>query len=64
MKNEITTTLRALCADFACSAISPRRQKLRALAGLRPGRPLTLDYFHDARLQACPSLYHLSLICA
>lgn len=44
--------LRALCADFACSAISPRRQKLRALAGLRPGRPLTLDYFHDARLQA------------
>lgn len=42
--------LRALCADLACFPISRKRQKLRALIGLRPGRPLTLDYFHSKDL--------------
>ncbi len=43
--------LRALCASVACPAIDKRRQRIRALARLRPGRPLTLDYFHHAGLQ-------------
>ncbi len=43
--------LRAACADLLCLDLDPRRQKLRALGGLRPGRPLTRDYFRDARMQ-------------
>ena len=43
--------LRELCASVACPRIDPRRQRLRALTRLRPGRPLTLDYFHHAGLQ-------------
>ena len=43
--------LRALCADLACFPLHPRLQKLRALARARPGRPLTLDYFHSAPLR-------------
>jgi len=43
--------VRSLCADVACFDFIPIRQRLRALAGLRPGRALTLDYFHDPRLQ-------------
>ena len=40
--------LREMCADLLCVPLDRKRQKLRALAGLRPGRPLTLDYFgHD-----------------
>jgi len=42
--------LRALCADLACFPLARGRQKFRALLGLRPGRPLTLDYFHSAAL--------------
>ncbi len=43
--------LRGLCASVACPRIDPGRQRLRALTRLRPGRPLTLDYFHHAGLQ-------------
>lgn len=43
--------LRTLCADVACFPLGRRRQKLRALARFRPGRPLMLDYYRDERLQ-------------
>jgi sugar transferase (PEP-CTERM/EpsH1 system associated) len=43
--------LRSICASVACPKLDKRRQKLHALAGLRPGRPLTLDYFYNAGLQ-------------
>jgi sugar transferase (PEP-CTERM/EpsH1 system associated) len=42
--------LRPLCADLACFPLARRRQKLRALLHLRPGRALTLDYFHHPGL--------------
>lgn len=42
--------LQAHCAELACFALNPRRQKLGALLRVRPGRPLTLDYFHNPRL--------------
>jgi sugar transferase (PEP-CTERM/EpsH1 system associated) len=45
-------TVRPFCADLACFPIDRRRQKLRALLRLRPGRPLMLDYYHHAGLQA------------
>jgi sugar transferase (PEP-CTERM/EpsH1 system associated) len=43
--------LRPLCADVACFGINRTRRKLHALARLRPGQPLTLGYFADARLR-------------
>ena len=43
--------LRPLCADLVCIPINRRLQRLKALARARPGQPLTLGYFHDARLQ-------------
>jgi len=43
--------LRPLCADLACIPINRRMQRLKALVRARPGQPLTLGYFHDARLQ-------------
>jgi glycosyltransferase involved in cell wall biosynthesis len=43
--------LRPLCADLACIRIDPHVQRLKALLRVRPGQPLTLGYFHDARLQ-------------
>ncbi len=44
--------LRQLCASVECPSIGKRSQRLHALARLRPGRPLTLDYFHHPGLQA------------
>jgi sugar transferase (PEP-CTERM/EpsH1 system associated) len=44
-------TLQAMCADIACFPLRPRLGKLKALLRLRTGRPLSLGYFHDARLQ-------------
>src|SRR5207237_5577147 len=39
------------CADLACIGLNPLQQKIRALPRLlRRGQPLTLGYFHDARL--------------
>jgi sugar transferase (PEP-CTERM/EpsH1 system associated) len=43
--------LRPLCADLACIRIEPRMQRIKALLRARPGQPLTLGYFHDARLR-------------
>jgi sugar transferase (PEP-CTERM/EpsH1 system associated) len=43
--------LKGLCADAACFGLSRRFNKLKALIRFRPGRPLTLDYFYDARLR-------------
>ena len=44
--------LRPLCADMAYFPIDKRRQKLKALARFRPGRPLMLDYNHHPGLAA------------
>ncbi|MFZ2006010.1 MAG: TIGR03087 family PEP-CTERM/XrtA system glycosyltransferase [Stellaceae bacterium] len=41
-----------ICAGVACFPISPWSRRLRALLRVRWGKPLTLDYFSDARLSA------------
>jgi sugar transferase (PEP-CTERM/EpsH1 system associated) len=43
--------LRSFCAEVGCFEINRSRQRLKALLKLRPGRALTLDYFHDPRLR-------------
>jgi sugar transferase (PEP-CTERM/EpsH1 system associated) len=43
-------TLRAHCADLACFPLDRRRQKLRALARVQAGQPLSPGYFDDERL--------------
>ena len=43
--------LREWCADVAGFQIDKRRQKLKALAKVRPGRPLMLDYYSHPGLQ-------------
>lgn len=45
-------TLRARCAVVEHAVIAGRGRIARALTGLRPGRPLSLAWFHDARLTA------------
>ncbi len=45
-------TLAAHCADLAAFRLHPRRRRLRALLRMRPGRPLSLDYFSDRRMEA------------
>ncbi len=42
--------MRAFCEDFVAFGIDKRRQKVRALLHLRPGRPLMLDYYHQPGL--------------
>ena len=44
-------TVRPFCAELASFPIDKRIQKLKAVAGLRPGRPLMLDYYRHAGLQ-------------
>ena len=44
--------LRTVCADVGAFALDPHGARLRALVGLRPGRPLTLGYYADRRLRA------------
>ena len=44
--------VRAVCGEVASFPVSPRGQKLRALARLRPGRPLMVDYYGHAGLRA------------
>ncbi len=41
----------AVCAELGCFGIDKRRQKLRALARMRPGRPLMLDYYDHPPLR-------------
>jgi sugar transferase (PEP-CTERM/EpsH1 system associated) len=43
--------LRTICADVAVFGIDKRWQKLKALARIRPGRPLMLDYYFHPALQ-------------
>jgi sugar transferase (PEP-CTERM/EpsH1 system associated) len=45
-------TVRPYCADLACFPIDKRIQKWTSLARFRPGRPLMLDYYRHAGLQA------------
>ena len=44
------SALRELCADLACFPLHRRWRRLAALTKMRPGRALTLDYFHHHRL--------------
>jgi len=43
-------TLRSLCADVCAVKLQPRAAKLRSLAGLAQGEPLTLHYYDSPRL--------------
>lgn len=43
--------LRTICTDVAAFPIDKRMQKLKALAHLRPGRPLMLDYYWHPALR-------------
>lgn len=45
-------TVRPFCAELACFDIDKRWKKFEALARFRPGRPLMLDYYRHAGLQA------------
>ncbi len=45
-------TLRPGLASIAAIELNPATARLRALARLRPGRPLSVGYFYDQRLQA------------
>lgn len=42
--------LRSLCADVCAVTLQPRSAKLRSLAGLAHGEPLTLHYYDSPRL--------------
>ena len=42
--------LRELCADLCAVPLQPRSAKMRSLAGLAHGEPLTLHYYDSARL--------------
>lgn len=44
--------LRGICAEVAAFPLDKRVQKWRALARIRPGRPLMLDYYANAGLRA------------
>ncbi|MCC6718001.1 MAG: TIGR03087 family PEP-CTERM/XrtA system glycosyltransferase [Acetobacteraceae bacterium] len=44
--------VREVCGEVACFAVRPRMQKLRAVARLRPGRPMMVDYYGHAGLAA------------
>ena len=43
--------VRGLCAGLCAVPLVPRVAKLRSLAGLLRGEPLTLGYYHSSRLQ-------------
>lgn len=43
--------LRTICAEVAAFGIDRRAQKMKALARLRPGRPLMLDYYLHSGLR-------------
>ena len=45
-------TLAAHCVDLKAIRIDGRRQRVRALLRTRPGQPLSLSYFFDARMAA------------
>jgi polysaccharide biosynthesis protein PslH len=43
--------LRSHCADLCCIPLNRRVQHLKTVLRLRHGKPLSLGYFHDRRLQ-------------
>jgi polysaccharide biosynthesis protein PslH len=43
--------LEGVCASLCCRPLSPKRAKLKSLATLGSGKPLTLGYFADAALR-------------
>ena len=43
--------LQARCEVVMCRPLEPRRRLVRTLLGLRPGRPLTLDWFDEPGLR-------------
>lgn len=45
-------TVRQLCGETHFASLNPRLAKLRGLRALAMNRPLTLDYYRDAGLQA------------
>lgn len=45
-------TVRSMCAELHVSALIPRTAKLRSLAGLLDGRPLSLAYYADRAMRA------------
>jgi polysaccharide biosynthesis protein PslH len=45
-------TVRSICAELHVSALNPRMAKLRSLAGLLDGRPLSLAYYADRAMRA------------
>jgi sugar transferase (PEP-CTERM/EpsH1 system associated) len=42
--------LAARVSSLGCFSLKPNQARLRALSRLRPGRPLSVEYFHDSRL--------------
>ena len=44
-------TLRSMCAGLHVARLDPRRARLRSLAALAAGEPLTLRYYRDAGLR-------------
>ncbi len=42
--------LRSVCGEICVRPLTPGRARLRSLAGLLAGRPLTIDYYRDAGL--------------
>lgn len=45
-------TVRSICAELHVSVLNPRMAKLRSLAGLLDGRPLSLAYYADRAMRA------------
>ncbi|GIL38111.1 TIGR03087 family PEP-CTERM/XrtA system glycosyltransferase [Roseiterribacter gracilis] len=44
-------SLQKVCAEVKAVQVSPLQQKIHALLRLRPGKPLSLGYFHHPELQ-------------
>ena len=63
--------LRGICGECCFVGLSPKLARLRSLRGLLDGRPLSLPYFHNARLErwartilARPALSRVFVYCS
>ena len=52
MDRKYLERVRDLCGETCFLDLYPRSARIRSLAGLLSGQPLTLPYYHDKRLQA------------
>jgi sugar transferase (PEP-CTERM/EpsH1 system associated) len=52
MDRKYLERVRDMCAETCFLDLYPRSARIRSLSGLLSGRPLTLPYYHDKRLQA------------